>query len=109
MCNFERHLFRCRHFYTVKRGWCHHARHDSNHICFGVQIMKGAFSYPNEDWPDCVRGYTTPEQLEERRQFEVADSQWWEQAKQQNVPDHQKPEVYWQLAGIRWTPGPYLP
>ncbi|KAK1973272.1 hypothetical protein LZ30DRAFT_34607 [Colletotrichum cereale] len=40
MCDFEEFFFLCSHSVVKKKSYCHFARNDPNHQCFGVQVLK---------------------------------------------------------------------
>lgn len=40
MCDWEEFIFGCSCTYTKRKNYCHFARNDPNHQCFGVQVLK---------------------------------------------------------------------
>ncbi|TQN66051.1 hypothetical protein CSHISOI_09425 [Colletotrichum shisoi] len=40
MCEFEEFLFACNHSVVKKKSYCHFARNDPIHQCFGVKVLK---------------------------------------------------------------------
>ena len=40
MCDWEEFIFGCSCSYTKRKNYCHFARNDPNHQCFGVQVLK---------------------------------------------------------------------
>ncbi|POS80552.1 hypothetical protein DHEL01_v201053 [Diaporthe helianthi] len=46
MCDWEEFIFGCSCSYTKRKSYCHFARNDPNHQCFGVQVLKKVWEVP---------------------------------------------------------------
>lgn len=46
MCDWEEFIFGCSCSYTKRKNYCHFARNDPNHQCFGVQVLKKVWDVP---------------------------------------------------------------
>lgn len=46
MCDWEEFIFGCACSYTKRKSYCHFARNDPNHQCFGVQVLKKVWDVP---------------------------------------------------------------
>lgn len=46
MCDWEEFIFGCQCTYTKRKNYCHFARNDPNHQCFGVQVLKKVWDVP---------------------------------------------------------------
>ncbi|KAL8724224.1 MAG: hypothetical protein Q9166_008069 [cf. Caloplaca sp. 2 TL-2023] len=55
MCNFERITYHCRHQIFRRYAYCHFARNDPVHACFGVKVLKREWDQVEEDCDDCIR------------------------------------------------------
>ncbi|ROT37727.1 hypothetical protein SODALDRAFT_204286 [Sodiomyces alkalinus F11] len=40
MCDWEEFLFTCSHSVVRLKSYCHFARNDPNHQCFGVKVLR---------------------------------------------------------------------
>lgn len=47
MCDWEEFLFLCNHSTLRLKSYCHFARNDPNHQCFGVKVLRNS-------WRQCV-------------------------------------------------------
>ncbi|WJG35323.1 uncharacterized protein FOBCDRAFT_223142 [Fusarium oxysporum Fo47] len=47
MCDWEEFLFACNHSTLRLKSYCHFARNDPNHQCFGVKVLR-------KSWRQCV-------------------------------------------------------
>ncbi|KAL8712226.1 MAG: hypothetical protein Q9220_003377 [cf. Caloplaca sp. 1 TL-2023] len=54
MCYFERITFRCRHQVYRRFSYCHFARNDPVHACFGVKVVKREWTQGQEDCDECI-------------------------------------------------------
>ncbi|KAL0942506.1 uncharacterized protein CTRU02_200392 [Colletotrichum truncatum] len=43
MCDFEEFLFTCEHSTVRLKSYCHFARNDPNHQCFGVKVLRNSW------------------------------------------------------------------
>ena len=55
MCNFEQITYQCRHQIFRRFSYCHFARNDPVHACFGVKVLKREWYQNQEDCDDCIR------------------------------------------------------
>ncbi len=55
MCYFELVTYQCRHQVHRRCSYCHFARNDENHSCFGVKVLKRDLQVYGEDCDGCVR------------------------------------------------------
>ncbi|KAL8810472.1 MAG: hypothetical protein Q9223_002406 [Gallowayella weberi] len=55
MCNFESITYHCRHQIFRRYSYCHFARNDPVHACFGVKVLKREWNQDHEDCDDCIR------------------------------------------------------
>ncbi|CAN8105740.1 unnamed protein product [Discula destructiva] len=46
MCDWEEFIFGCTCTYTKRKNYCHFARNDPNHQCFGVQVLRKVWDVP---------------------------------------------------------------
>ncbi|KAF3760474.1 hypothetical protein M406DRAFT_244396, partial [Cryphonectria parasitica EP155] len=46
MCDWEEFIFGCSCSYTKRKTYCHFARNDPNHQCFGVQVLRKVWDVP---------------------------------------------------------------
>jgi len=46
MCDWEEFIFGCSCTYTKRKNYCHFARNDPSHQCFGVQVLKKVWDVP---------------------------------------------------------------
>ncbi|KAJ0163540.1 hypothetical protein CTA2_2823 [Colletotrichum tanaceti] len=53
MCEFEEFLFTCQHSAVRKKTYCHFARNDPNHQCFGVKVLKKTW-LQGKPCDDCI-------------------------------------------------------
>lgn len=47
MCDWEEFLFQCNHSTLRLKSYCHFARNDPYHQCFGVKVLRNS-------WRQCV-------------------------------------------------------
>ncbi|RTE72530.1 hypothetical protein BHE90_013050 [Fusarium euwallaceae] len=43
MCDWEEFLFLCNHSTLRLKSYCHFARNDPNHQCFGVKVLRNSW------------------------------------------------------------------
>ncbi|GKT50358.1 uncharacterized protein ColSpa_10539 [Colletotrichum spaethianum] len=43
MCDWEEFLFTCNHSIVRLKSYCHFARNDPNHQCFGVKVLRNSW------------------------------------------------------------------
>ncbi|KAF7542946.1 hypothetical protein G7Z17_g11148 [Cylindrodendrum hubeiense] len=43
MCDFEEFRFTCDHYTVRLKSYCHFARNDPNHQCFGVKTLRNSW------------------------------------------------------------------
>ncbi|KAH7358465.1 hypothetical protein B0T11DRAFT_104278 [Plectosphaerella cucumerina] len=43
MCDWEEFLFICDHSILRLKSYCHSARNDPNHLCFGVKVLRNSW------------------------------------------------------------------
>ncbi|KAL8847514.1 MAG: hypothetical protein Q9221_007442 [Calogaya cf. arnoldii] len=55
MCNFEQITYHCRHQIIRRYSYCHFARNDPVHACFGVKVLKREWYQDQADCDDCIR------------------------------------------------------
>ncbi|EUC50564.1 hypothetical protein COCMIDRAFT_81685 [Bipolaris oryzae ATCC 44560] len=55
MCSYNKINFRCGHFEYRIAVYCHFARNDPNHQCFGAWTVKRAWDEPREVCRKCAR------------------------------------------------------
>lgn len=55
MCDWEEFIFCCSCSYTKRKNYCHFARNDPNHKCFGVQVLRKVWEVP-ETCEKCSSG-----------------------------------------------------
>ncbi|KAK3063496.1 hypothetical protein LTS18_015064 [Coniosporium uncinatum] len=53
MCSYEKVTYRCGHEKRRLIKYCHFARNDPGHQCFGAWSDKRAWKQPREDCVDC--------------------------------------------------------
>ncbi|KAF6816262.1 hypothetical protein CSOJ01_03111 [Colletotrichum sojae] len=53
MCDFEEFLFTCNHSIVRLKSYCHFARNDPNHQCFGVKVLRNSWQQ-NTPCDNCV-------------------------------------------------------
>ncbi|KAL2354040.1 hypothetical protein BJ546DRAFT_92182 [Cryomyces antarcticus] len=54
MCQYEAIHFKCSHTGRRLIKYCHFARNDQNHQCFGVWSIKRQWSQPQENCQTCI-------------------------------------------------------
>lgn len=59
MCDWEEFIFGCQCTYTKRKNYCHFARNDPNHQCFGVQVLKKVWDIPEACEKCCSRRTAT--------------------------------------------------
>jgi len=71
MCSYEKVTYRCGHEKRRLIKYCHFARNDPGHQCFGAWSDKRAWKQPREDCVDCCAadaGVAREEELARRMQ-----------------------------------------
>ncbi|OLN85867.1 hypothetical protein CCHL11_05398 [Colletotrichum chlorophyti] len=53
MCDWEEFLFTCNHSILRLKSYCHFARNDPNHQCFGVKVLRNSWRQ-NVPCDDCI-------------------------------------------------------
>ncbi|KAF4507859.1 hypothetical protein G6O67_004311 [Ophiocordyceps sinensis] len=43
MCDWEEFLFACNHSILRLKSYCHFARNDAHHQCFGVKVLRNSW------------------------------------------------------------------
>ena len=43
MCDWEEFIFSCDHSIVKLKSYCHSARNDPNHLCFGVKVLRNSW------------------------------------------------------------------
>ena len=68
MCYFELITYRCQHQIHRRCSYCHFARNDPAHACFGVRMLKRAWREEQEDCEECVRRRQTYQEQQGQQQ-----------------------------------------
>ncbi len=65
MCNYEEFLFECGHTKVQLKSYCHFARNDPYHGCYGVKVLKDTWHQGKKCDPCIVK-----EQQEQQKKKE---------------------------------------
>ena len=72
MCYFELVTYHCQHQVHRRCSYCHFARNDQNHACFGVKVLRRTVPEPREDCDACVRHRERQQQQKQQQQSQFA-------------------------------------
>ncbi|KAH8912009.1 hypothetical protein BR93DRAFT_963221 [Coniochaeta sp. PMI_546] len=71
MCDMEEFLFTCGHNTFRLKSYCHFARNDPNHQCFGVKVLRATWRQTNQ-CELCRTGQPQPQQQQQQQQQQQA-------------------------------------
>ncbi|KAK2038100.1 hypothetical protein LZ31DRAFT_139336 [Colletotrichum somersetense] len=60
MCDWEEFLFTCNHSIVRLKSYCHFARNDPNHQCFGVKVLRNSWRQ-NVPCDNCISAWLAQE------------------------------------------------
>lgn len=90
MCDWEEFIFGCSCSYTKRKNYCHFARNDPNHQCFGVQVLKKVWDVPEA----CDKCSTSGSGSSSRATMQTPTNGWGHEYVAQEQSEYQPPSPF---------------
>lgn len=87
MCDWEEFIFGCSCSYTKRKNYCHFARNDPNHQCFGVQVLKKVWDVPEA----CDKCSTSGARSSSRAAMQTPTNGWGHEYVAQEQSEYRPP------------------